>query len=551
MSLERTPPSQALELAPTPREDIPSASNQCNDFDRNCLVCKEIMLDNHDCLILTNCNHIFHRTCIENSLSQAAECPICHRPCQLVDFKKINLLNLAKQNNSQKGTINSNVRGKGRGAMSKRYNTRNVTKSLFQENTLVDCGQMTQPFEDEQPSATFTPNRTVPTVQNNFQSTQPSMADVNNQNFNISSSQLTQIIETSVVKILQSLNVVSNNTQTHNVNTCNQNVNNQQIPNTSRNTPLQPTTNTSKHINHFPFSLSHTHNTNQFNIHADKITSIIQNWNLKFDGSANGLSVDEFLYRIRSLTAENFNNDFSIICRNLHILLSGKARDWYWRFHKQVDNIEWSEFCAAIKYQYKDFKTNFDLREDLRNRKMKAGETFDTFFEAISAIIDRLDSQIAESELIEILTKNLRPDIRHELLYVPIYSVAHLRKCVQMRENLMSDEYFRKNVASRTLNQSYPKRNVAELDLTENSDIFQPSDSVESNIDAIQYTNNSKCWNCDCIGHNWQDCLSERTIFCYGCGTKNMYKPQCPKCSSKLPSNKKNYQRPTPPPDKS
>lgn len=124
-------------------------------------------------------------------------------------------------------------------------------------------------------------------------------------------------------------------------------------------------------------------------MHADKITSVIQNWNLKFDGSSTGLHVEEFLYRIRSLTKENFNGDFSLICKNLHILLIGKAREWYWRYHKQVHTIQWEEFCDAIRSQYKEYKSSFDIREEVRNRKQKAGENFDSFFESILSIMDR------------------------------------------------------------------------------------------------------------------------------------------------------------------
>lgn len=115
--------------------------------------------------------------------------------------------------------------------------------------------------------------------------------------------------------------------------------------------------------------------------------------------------------RIRSLTRENFNDDFMAICRNLNTLLTGKARDWYWRYHKQVPVINWNEFCDAIRCQYKDCKSSFDVREEIRNRKQKPNETFDSFFESVSAIIDLLPTRMAETELIEILQRNLRPEI--------------------------------------------------------------------------------------------------------------------------------------------
>lgn len=96
--------------------------------------------------------------------------------------------------------------------------------------------------------------------------------------------------------------------------------------------------------------------------------------------------------------------------------MAGKARDWYWRYHKQVNVINWDEFCEAIRFQYRDFKSSFDIRDELRNRKQKQNESFDKFYEAISAIMDRLPTPLSELELIEIITRNLKPEIRQELL---------------------------------------------------------------------------------------------------------------------------------------
>ena len=141
------------------------------------------------------------------------------------------------------------------------------------------------------------------------------------------------------------------------------------------------------------------------NLHNDKITSIIQNWGLKFDGTSTGLTVEEFLYRLKTLTNDNFQGDFNIICKNLHMLLTGKARDWFWRYHKQVEVVNWEDFNEAIRLQYKEFKSSFDIREEIRNRKQKSGESFDMYYEALSSIMDRLPSPLSEMELIEIITR--------------------------------------------------------------------------------------------------------------------------------------------------
>lgn len=70
-----------------------------------------------------------------------------------------------------------------------------------------------------------------------------------------------------------------------------------------------------------------------FSLRTEKIPSIIQKLERKVGGSATGLTVEEFLYSVRTLTSEHFNGDFSIICKNVPILLSNKALNWYWRYH--------------------------------------------------------------------------------------------------------------------------------------------------------------------------------------------------------------------------
>ena len=177
------------------------------------------------------------------------------------------------------------------------------------------------------------------------------------------------------------------------------------------------------------------------------------------------------MYRLKSLTNDNFNGDFSIICKNLQILLAGKARDWFWRYHKQEKGvIDWNEFCQFIRSQYRDFRSTFDIREETRNRKQKPGETFDLFYEAVSSIMDRLPSALSEMELIEIITRNLRPDIRKELLYVPINSISHLRKLVQMRETFYDAEDVKRNFNIRNINPHTVRRHVAEIDLELDND---------------------------------------------------------------------------------
>ncbi|KAL7726509.1 hypothetical protein ACLKA6_001131 [Drosophila palustris] len=140
-----------------------------------------------------------------------------------------------------------------------------------------------------------------------------------------------------------------------------------------------------------------------------KIADTMQKWNLTFNGSADSLGVEEFIYRVRSLTDETLESDFQSVCKHMHILFVGKARDWFWRYHKQVDRIVWSEFCEVLRHQFKDYRSDFMSKEQVRSRKQKPGETFTNFYDSVASLIDRFAVKISEEELIETLKYNLLP----------------------------------------------------------------------------------------------------------------------------------------------
>lgn len=488
-----------------------------------CHICNNTMTEGQDCLILNECSHAFHRSCIENYLATSSQCAICQRACELNELRKLIIEQPSAPMNKPP------PKTKARGAMAKHYNTRSVVRNVFQDtrNPLLDisgCSQGVPPS---------TPIRNVPNLTGNcVVSPIPSTTNAPTAS-SIDYHEMNRIVQENLSRFFQNFNLMpssngNNNNNQHQALPHNNIGSNANFPNNVR---------TNVHIpNMSPNSL---YNSQIGNMPTDKITSIIQHWNLKFDGSSTGLNVEEFLYRLTALTRDNFQGDFSVICKHMQLLLTGNALRWFWRYHRQVQSIQWDHFCDAMRCQYKEFKSSFDIREELRNRKQKPNESFDNFFDSALAITDRLPTPMSDAELVEIIARNLRPEIRQDLLYVPIHSFQHLRKLVQMRENFHNEEHVRKNIGVRNPNTNFaPRRNVAEIDIEEE---YTLDSETTHAVDAFQKNEfNSKCWNCDSTGHHWQDCLEERTIFCYGCGDKNVYKPNCSKCLSRKQNASKN-----------
>lgn len=541
--VERSPPGASY---------APSVSSNVDDL--KCLICNEIMdIDGQDCYIIVICNHIFHRACIEQALSTSDKCPYCGEFCQLSDLRKYPQVPLvstemATQTDMTRKTRPS-ARGKPRGALANRPQTRSLAKNLFKEpmhssvnisphHTNIALIDMAEGNPNSNQN-----NAYVSVSQKNPENQVPSTSNIHT-TVQIDYERIGLMIESRMTQMLQNLNlrpepsipVPPADFATRRASLQSQN-------RSSHSQPLSPVPHNSR-----SGSNSNRELENCMSLRPEKVTSIIQNWNVKFSGSSTGLTVEEFLYRIKSLTAEHFQNNFDIICKNIPVLLTEKADKWFWRYHKQVDSIQWDAFCAALRYQFKDMRSNYELQEAVRNRKMKPGESFETFYDSVCSIADKLEHPMSEEELVGILVRNLRLEMRHELLYVPIYSVAHLRKLIQMRENLLVDEYSRRPSQGKTIGNAGNRRTVAEVHCEEEVEDLPPSACVDA---VNQSAQSMKCWNCEEIGHSWQDCLKDRIIFCYGCGTKNVFKPQCVRCGhGRLSTVSKNFVRRDSPQDR-
>lgn len=103
----------------------------------------------------------------------------------------------------------------------------------------------------------------------------------------------------------------------------------------------------------------------------EKVLNIIRNWRLKYSGHDNDMSVDEFIYRVNILTTNNLKGDFELLCKHAHSLFEGKALVWFWRFHRQNEDIEWMTLTNALRRQYKMDYSDFDILEDIRRRRQK------------------------------------------------------------------------------------------------------------------------------------------------------------------------------------
>lgn len=275
-----------------------------------------------------------------------------------------------------------------------------------------------------------------------------------------------------------------------------------------------------------PSASSHS-SSSDLSSRPDKVLNIMSNWRIKFSGSPNGLTVENFIYRVKALTVQTLQGDFDLLCRNASSLFEGKAADWFWRYHRSVSRVSWNDLCMALKQQFSDSRSDVDIRELIRDRKQKQGESFDSFYDSVVELTDRLKESLSNDMLVEILRRNLLPEIQHEILNIRITSIQELRDICRRREFFLQD--IRRKHSSGLSKPSLMTKKVYGLEEVLVEDDMESSSTENDHVASISLS----CWNCRQIGHRYQDCLSDRTIFCYGCGTPDTYKPSCKKCNPK------------------
>lgn len=253
----------------------------------------------------------------------------------------------------------------------------------------------------------------------------------------------------------------------------------------------------------------------------DKVGHILNGWKLKFTGE--GLSIDNFIYRVEALTHQTLEGNFGILCKNASSLFEGKASEFYWRHHKAVGQVRWDLLCEALRNQFRDQRDDADVEDLIRARKQKPNESFEAFYDDIARLIDQMEIPIIKKNLVRILKANLRPEIRHEILHLEINSVSELRDVCRRREAFLEDIKPQMNSGKLV-----PfRRNIAEL---VEHDKVVVQEETEEEVGAVALI----CWNCQQEGHRYQDCLAERRVFCYGCGAAKTYKPNCARCQKNL-----------------
>lgn len=269
---------------------------------------------------------------------------------------------------------------------------------------------------------------------------------------------------------------------------------------------------------------------------------LMSKWSLKYRGTSSGIPIDDFLFRVETL-ARSLDIDLNRLAMGMPFILEGEAQEWFWIYQREYPNADWQAFKGAMSHQFSKVENQFEIWDQIRSRKQKETETFGQFYIAVAALAARLRPPLEQARMIELLRANMHVGLRTALLYQPSYSLRHLHDAAMQYEKLKN------GIIDNQRTVRPPQRNINELSYSEPNqayrypdtantprdpevpyNLFPPREAVEA-ISTPKRVDDLICWNCDEQGHTFFDCtVATKNVFCYGCGAKNTYRPNCARC---------------------
>lgn len=278
-------------------------------------------------------------------------------------------------------------------------------------------------------------------------------------------------------------------------------------------------------------------------------------WRIRYGGTDGELAIDEFLFRVENLALADGISQQSLVL-GLHFILVGSASNFYWVQRRKRPEGTWQQYRQAFLEQFSTQETDFEIRKAISDRKQGQREDFGEFVLEMERLVARMQFPMEDNEVSEILKFNMLPYLQNAIWLSPQTSLTSLkqqcRRMEKLRKTQEDGKERRNRIAEIELHQPMQQNQQNRVAAGQSvfaepniqRDEFEFNEHIEAITNRRNFGQNSReyliCWNCDDIGHSYADCAAlERRIFCYGCGTKNVIKPQCARCcqSGNLRSN--------------
>jgi hypothetical protein len=250
----------------------------------------------------------------------------------------------------------------------------------------------------------------------------------------------------------------------------------------------------------------------------------VYKWGVNF-GNEPGQSIGAFLQRVEELRRARGLTEQQLF-RSAVDLFTGSALIWY---RSTVERItDWQELCREMKVVFQSPDYDDMLRQEIAHRMQGDQEPIDLFIAAMEGLYGRLACHVPEDQRLNQMVKNLSPYLQDKICMFTVTTIEQLRQLGRKAEL--------GRLRSTVSGASSRYGHVLEPDLACVDPVRKKRSSSAqiASLSARTMDRKATCWNCSKEGHRHASCPEARNLFCYGCGSQGVRKPECHKCAKNL-----------------
>jgi transposase InsO family protein len=150
---------------------------------------------------------------------------------------------------------------------------------------------------------------------------------------------------------------------------------------------------------------------------------IVLKWQISYSGDESGLTLNDFLLQTEDLRRPAGLSHEGLRDVIIH-LLEGPALTWYRAFNEEYPT--WEELKSGLRKTFLPYDYEHYLRQDIERRVQGENERFSVFLASMEMMFKSLSRPPPEAEKIEILRRNMRPDLGKRMAHCDFKTVGQI-----------------------------------------------------------------------------------------------------------------------------
>lgn len=265
-------------------------------------------------------------------------------------------------------------------------------------------------------------------------------------------------------------------------------------------------------------------------------------WPVKFNGRSGSGSVNSFLQRVEELRIARKCSQERLF-EAASDLFEDVALEWFRAQLRQKRFNSWNSLVSALKNDFLPRGYDEELWKQIERRTQHEDEPVVIYISIMENLFECLSEKPSEEKRLRTLLPRVLPGYQSHLALQDVPTISRLVQiCRALEDSEKAKKCFKppptKQISTLEPGLAYNSLSNRLLTSTSSRDTnrrdFGNSNHPTSSrsLGSSSQVSSLHCWQCNEVGHMKRDCRKRaKGPTCYGCGRKNVIRPNCPNCS--------------------